>query len=120
MFRFRGGLTYGNVILVEYQDMGEILSVEVRAKSGEADLGGKATKFVEKGDGSKQEEEKMEENEEQNDGNNGMEEEGKEKHLVIEMLVVTSIENNRRFVTHLFNICKFDIVSILHNLKDLR
>ena len=68
MFRFRSGSTYGNVIIVGDQSLGEILSVEIRAKVGD----GPTKRWIGRGNGGGQEE------------------------LIIESFVATSVENNRR------------------------
>ena len=73
MFRFRSGRAYGNVVIVRDQEMGEILSAEIRAKPGEerSRRGRRRRKRREEDD-------------------------SEEEELIIETFVVNSVENNRR------------------------
>ena len=72
MFRFRSGRAYGNVVIVRDQEMGEILSAEIRAKPGEErSRRGRRRKRREEDD-------------------------SEEEELIIETFVVNSVENNRR------------------------
>ena len=72
MFRFGSGSAYGNVIIVGDQSLGEILSVEIRAKPVDGPTKGWMRRRRRRSEGNEEEE------------------------LVVETLVATSVENNRR------------------------
>ena len=73
MFRFGSGSAYGNVLIVGDQSLGEILSVEIRAKPVDGPTKGWMRRRRRR----------------RSEGN-------EEEELIVETLVATSVENNRR------------------------